>query len=130
MTRKPKACAVVQSKFHKSVNMSAAAIRKWAKDPRAKCASFESTRKRLPALAKLKSKPRDKWTDADCKYAQRVVNFNTRMQGNVNTHGCRTRNVTSLLNWGRKPPKCAMPPAGCSTRAPRTKAPKRGAGDK
>lgn len=130
MTKKPKACPVVQSKFHKSVNMSPNAIRKWAKDPRAKCASFESTRKRLPALAKLKAKSRDSWTAADCKYAQRVINFNTRMQGNVNTHGCRVRNVTSLLNWGRRPPRCKLPPQGCSTRAPRTVKPKRGPGDR
>lgn len=127
---KTKACPAVQAKFRKSVNMSPQAIRKWAKDPRAKCASFESTRKRLPALAKLKGKAAGSWTNADCKYAQRVINFNTRMQGNVNTHGCRVRNVTSLLNWGRKPPKCAMPPKGCSTRAPRTAKPKRGYGDK
>lgn len=127
---KPKACPAVQSAFRKSVNMSPAAIRKWAKDPRAKCASFESTRKRLPALAKLKAKKAGSWTNADCKYAQRVVNFNTRMQGNVNTHGCRVRNVTSLLNWGRKPPRCKLPPQGCSTRPPRTAKPKRGYGDK
>jgi hypothetical protein len=109
--------------------MSPGAIRKWAKDPRAKCASFESTRKRLPALAKLKAKTSG-WTDADCAYAKRVVNFNTRMQGNVNVHGCGVRNVTSLLNWGRKPPGCAMPPQGCSTRGPRVPPPKKGPGDR
>ncbi len=123
-----KACAVVRKEFQRSVNMSPAAIRAWAKDPRAKCASFESTRKRLPKLAALKAK-KGEWTEADCNYARRVVNFNTRMQGNVKTHGCRVRNVTSLLNWGRKPPGCKMPPPGCSTRKPRTAAPKRGAGD-
>lgn len=127
---KVRACPAVQSKFHKSVNMSPGAIRSWAKDPRAKCASFESTRKRLPALAKLKGKSRDSWTAADCAYAKRVVNFNTRMQGNVRVHGCGVRNVTSLLNWGRKPPGCKLPPKGCSTRKPRTAAPKRGAGDR
>lgn len=130
MPRKAKVCPTDQATFHRLVNMSPAAIRKWAKDPRAKCASFEQTRKRLPALAKLKSKSRDSWTEADCKYARRVNGFNARMQGNVNTHGCRTRNVTSLLNWGRKPPRCKMPPAGCSTRAPRAAKPKRGAGDR
>lgn len=127
---KSRACPRVQSEFHKGVNMSPGAIRKWAKDPRAKCASFESTRRRLPALAKLKAKSRGAWTEADCKYAKRVNSFNARMQGMVKTHGCTTRAVTSLLNWGRKPPGCKMPPQGCSTRKPRTKAPKRGAGDK
>lgn len=113
------ACPVVQKKFHKSVNMSPASIRAWARDPRAKCASFASTRSRLPKLAKLKAKSRNSWTAADCAYANRVINFNSRMQGNVKAHGCKVRNVTSLLNWGRKAPGCAMPPKGCSTRAPR-----------
>ena len=125
-----KACPTIVAAFHKSVNMSAAAIRKWAKDPRAKCASFESTRKRLPALAKLKSKKRSTWTEADCRYAQRVINFNTRMQGNVRVHGCGVRNVPSLLNWGRKPPGCPLPPKGCSTRGPKVPPPKKGPGDR
>jgi hypothetical protein len=113
-------CPVVQKKFHKLVNMSPASIRKWAKDPRAKCASFASTRSRLPKLAKLKGKSRSAWTSADCAYAQRVNSFNARMQGMVKVHGCTKRAVTSLLNWGRKPPGCGLPPKGCSTRAPRT----------
>ena len=112
-------CPAIRKKFNRSVNMSAASIRKWMKDPRAKCASFESTRRRLPALAKLKAK-KTGWTQKDCKYAQRVINFNTRMQGNVDTHGCRVRNVTSLLNWGRKPPGCAPPPKDCLRRPPRS----------
>ena len=110
--------------------MTPDAIREWARDPRAKCASFASTRKRLPALARLRANPGRIVTDkAACEYAQRVVDFNTRMQGNVDTHGCRVRNVTSLLNWGRKPPRCKLPPVGCSTRPPRTKPPRRGPGD-
>lgn len=115
----PSACPAIAKKFHASVNMGPAAIRRWARDPRARCASFVSTRARLPKLAALKAKPKSKWTSADCKYAQRVVNFNARMQGNVRAHGCKVRNVTSLLNWGRKPPGCTLPPKGCSTRKPR-----------
>ena len=108
-----------QARFHKLVNMSPAAIRRWARDPRAKCASFASTRSRLPKLAALKAKPRAKWTKADIAFAKRVISFNSRMQGNVKAHGCKVRNVTSLLNWGRKPPGCPLPPKGCSTRSPR-----------
>lgn len=115
----PKACPAVQSTFHRLVNMTPAAIRSWAKDPRAKCASFAETRKRLPKLAALKAKA-GVWSAADCAFAQRVVNFNTRMQGNVDKHGCRVRNVASLRNWGRQPPRCKLPPKGCSTRPPRT----------
>lgn len=116
----PSACPRDAATFHRLVNMSPGAIRKWAGDERAKCASFAATRKRLPALAKLKSKPRSAWTKADCAYARRVNSFNARMQGMVRKHGCTTRAVTSLLNWGRKPPGCKMPPKGCSTRPPGT----------
>ena len=118
------ACPVVQRKFQKSVNMTPSAIRAWARDPRAKCASFESTRKRLPALAKLKAR-KGAWTEADCKYAQRVINFNTRHQGALNIHGCTDREIVALRNWGRQPPKCPMPKHGCSTRPPAGKAPRR-----
>lgn len=117
----PKAppCPRDAATFHRLVNMSPQAIRKWSKDARAKCASFTSTRKRLPRLAALKGKQRSAWVASDCAYAKRVNSFNARMQGMVHQHGCTTRAVTSLLNWGRKPPGCKMPPAGCSTRPPR-----------
>jgi hypothetical protein len=49
-------CPADAAKFRKLVNMSAREIRAWAKDPRAKLASFESTRRRLPALADLAAK--------------------------------------------------------------------------
>lgn len=108
----------IQAAFHRSVNMSPAAIRRWAQDARAKCASFPATRVRLPRLAALKAKPRDAWTKGDYAYARRVVAFNTRMAGVVRVHGCATRAVVSLRNWGHMPP-CPMPPHGCSTRPPR-----------
>ena len=135
------ACPVVKREFRSgphSVNMSAAAIRKWAKDSRAGCGSFKETVDRLtktqfwkqmgittPSLASLKAKPQTKWTATDCVYAQRVNNFNRRMQGNVDAHGCGVRNVTSLLNGGRKPPGCAMPPDNCVRRPPRVQPKKR-----
>jgi len=102
----------VQRQFFKLVNMSPKAIRAWAKDGRSKCASFASTRARLPKLAALKSKPRSRWTAADFTYAARVVSFNSRMKGVVKKHGCTTRAVTSLLNWGHKA-ACPMPPKTC-----------------
>ena len=49
-------CPAIQNRFRRLVNMSPAEIRAWAKDPRAKLASFESTRRRLPALADLAAK--------------------------------------------------------------------------
>lgn len=92
----------------RSVNMSAAAIRAWSKDPRAKLASFEATRRRLPALAKLKSKPCSQWTEADERFAARVLSFNARMSGVVKKFGCTTKAVVSLRNWGHAT-KCALP---------------------
>lgn len=100
--------------FKRLVNMSPDAIRAWAKDPRSKCASFESTRKRLPALAALKSKPISSWTPRDCAFAKRVVAFNSRMDGARKKHGCTTKINVSLRNWGRAAPECPRVPAGCS----------------
>lgn len=111
--------AQIQATFHRLVNMSPSEIRRWAKDPRAKCASFQSTRDRLPKLATLKAKPRSAWTAADYKYAQRVNSFNARMMGTVAQYGCTTRAVVSLRNWGHQPPKCGIPKPGCSTHPPR-----------
>ena len=105
----PSACPVLQREFNRSVNMTAAQILAWSKDPRAKEASFTATLRRLPHLAKLKAK-KSAWNGGDCRYAQRVVNFNTRMSGMVKKWGCKRKAVISLRNWGRQPPKCAVPP--------------------
>lgn len=96
-------------RFHALANMRASEIRAWAKDPRSKLASWASTRSRLPALAKLKSKPVAQWTEADCKFAARVVSFNARMDGMRKEHGCTTKIDVSLRNWGRKAPGCKLP---------------------
>ena len=95
-------------RFKKSVNMSPASMRAWAKDPRARLASFGSTRARLPRVAALKSKPCGKWTAADEKLAARVISFNARMSGVVKKHGCTTKAVISLRNWGRST-RCPLP---------------------
>lgn len=107
MTKEQRAA---QARFHRSVNMTAAAIRAWTKDPRAKEASWAATLRRLPALAALKAKPRTRWTLRDFTYARRVVAFNDRMSGAVRVHGCTRKAVISLRNWGRQPPRCRIPP--------------------
>lgn len=122
------ACPRDAARFRQLVNMSPEAIRSWAKDPRSKCASFESTRRRLPALATLKAKPSSAWTEDDCRYARRVISFNARHLGQMQRFGCTTRETVALLNWGHKP-RCPMPPASCSTRAPAGPKPRKGAGD-
>lgn len=125
----PNACPALQTRFHQLVNMTAGEIRSWARDPRAKCASFEQTRKRLPALAALKAKSSSSWTPADCKYAQRVVSFNSRHLGQMKRFGCTPRETVALRNWGHAP-KCPLPSSSCSTRPPKGPAPRRGPGDR
>lgn len=93
------ACPAVKRRFHQLVNMSPDAIRRWSKDPRAKCASYPETRARLPMLAKLKAKAGE-WNEADCKYAQRVVSFNSRHIGQMKRFGCTVRADRALKNWG------------------------------
>jgi hypothetical protein len=122
------ACPVDQRKFHRLVNMSSGEIRAWSRDPRSRCASFEQTRKRLPALAALKAKKAD-WTEADCRYARRVNSFNARHLGQMKRFGCTLRETVALMNWGHKP-KCRLPPEGCSTRPPAGRPPRKGPGDR
>lgn len=123
------ACILDMVNFHRLVNMSPREIRSWARDPRAKCASFEQTRRRLPALARLKEKHRASWTEKDCQYARRVNSFNARHIGQMKRFGCTVRETVALRNWGHMP-RCPMPPKGCSTRSPAGKAPRKGPGDK
>lgn len=99
----------IYRRFHESVNMSPAAIRAWARDDRAKEASFSATRRRLPALAALKAKPKSAWTAKDEAFAKRVLSFNARMSGMVKQYGCTRKAVISLRNWGRQPPSCPVP---------------------
>lgn len=101
-------CPRTRRDFHASVNMSPAEIRAWAKDPRSREASWESTRRRLPQLAVLKAK-QGAWSESDCRYAQRVLNFNGRMGGMVRKWGCTLKLVVALRNWGRQPPGCPEP---------------------
>lgn len=109
--------ATIARRFNTSVNMTPAAIRAWAKSPQAKCASFASTRARLPALAELKAKPASKWTAKDVAFAKRVLSFNARMSGVVKKHGCTPKAVVSLRNWGRKVPGCRAP-VSCRVKRP------------
>lgn len=102
-------CPVDAKKFRSGVNMTPAQIRAWARDPRAKEASFAATRARLPALASLRAKNPAKWTEDDCRFARRVNSFNARMQGVVDKFGCTRKAVLALRNWARQPPRCAVP---------------------
>lgn len=107
----PRACPDVQAAFRRAVNMSPDAIRAWARDPRARLASYESTRRRLPGLADLRAKPASSWTGADCSRAQRVVSFVARHTGQMARFGCTPRETVALRNWGHAP-RCPLPPRG------------------
>lgn len=96
-------------KFRRSVNMTPAQIRAWAKNPSAKLYSYASTRARLPALARLRGKNPKQWTETDCAFAARVVNFNARMSGAMKRDGCTPGYAVSLRNWGRAPRSCKPP---------------------
>jgi hypothetical protein len=122
-------CPVDAAKFYRLVNMTPASIRAWAKDPRSKCASFEQTRRRLPALATLKAKSRDAWTAADCQYARRVNSFNARHLGQMKQFGCTLRATVALKNWGHDP-GCKIPVGVKCRHTPKGPAPRRGPGDK
>lgn len=97
--------------FKRLVNMSPAEIRSWARNPAAKRASFEATRRRLPALAALRAKvARGAALSArECAFARRVNNFNTRMGGMRRQWGCTDKIVVSLRNWGHQPKGCPVP---------------------
>lgn len=90
------------AEFRRAVTMTPAEIRAWARNPEAKIASFESTRRRLPGLAALKAKNPTQWTASDCRRAGRVVAFVKRFQGMARTHGCTTKIRVALRNWGAR----------------------------
>jgi hypothetical protein len=97
--------------FKRLTNMTPAQIRAWARSPAAKRASFEATRRRLPALADLAAKVRagEPLSAKDCAYAQRVNSFNSRMLGMQQKWGCTDKLVVALRNWGHQPKGCKVP---------------------
>ena len=97
--------------FKRLTNMTPAQIRAWAKHPASRRASFPATRARLPALANLTAKIRrgGALTARECRYAQRVNNFNPRMSGMRRQWGCTEKIVISLRNWGHHPAGCPIP---------------------
>lgn len=99
---------VIVRAFKRSVNMTPAEIRAWAKDPRAKCASYASTRARLPKLAALRAKASrgGTFTASEIAYMRKVVAFNAR-HGAQAAVRCTPRRAVALRNWGRK--TCPLP---------------------
>lgn len=105
--------ADVARDFHRLVNMSAAEIRRWARDPRSLDASFDSTLRELPLLAKMKETPVESWTDAMWNKARRAVSFIKRHEAQMAAQGRKYgtalhathKRIVALRNWGRKTPR-------------------------
>lgn len=102
--------------FRQNVNMSPSQIEKWMKDPRAKEASYERTRRELKLIAKMKRTPKSNWTDAMRDKASRLNAFvaRHRAQGEQQASGgerfhCTRKRVIALRNWGHQPPECGVP---------------------
>jgi hypothetical protein len=118
-------CPVIRKEFQRLTNMSAAEIRSWAKDDRAKCFSQKATRRRLtqpsiyrghrvPSLANLRKRAfTGAWSEEDCWYGNIVNGFNKRFLKMKQKHGCTDGIVVALRNWGHQPKSCAVPTKKC-----------------
>lgn len=102
--------------FKNNVNMSAPQIESWMKDPRAKEASYDKTRRELKLIAEMKRTPKSEWTPAMWKKAKRLNAFvaRHRAQGKQQASGgkrfhCTRKRVIALRNWGHQPSECGVP---------------------
>lgn len=103
----------VYARYHANVNMTHSEMQKWAEDPRSNYASL--SREPITRNLRLLGKPKDEWTPADVRGANRTISFNSRMRGTLRdrTKGMGTEvrgsglsKVTiSLLNWAWNPYK-------------------------
>jgi hypothetical protein len=103
--------------FNRTVNMTAAQIRKWHKSPLSKLASLPHIRAELPLLADAKETKPSRWTPKMRNKARRAVAFVKRHEAQMRAQGRRYRTgrlhvtdkrVVALLNWGRLTPGVAL----------------------
>lgn len=99
----------VYSKYHATVNMSYSSLKKWAENPCSRAASL--SRAPIARNLRLLSKPKDKWTMADVRSANRTISFVSRMKGaeqgepvkGPNGKACPSKRDISLKNWAYSP---------------------------
>lgn len=103
--------AALYREFKRVINMTAAEIERWRKDPRHRDASLPHIRAELPLLAKMKRTPMTQWTPKMWNKAMRSINFVKRHEAQMKAQGKRFgtgsrhltyKRVVALMNWGRK----------------------------
>ena len=107
------------AKWKSLVNMSYGEIKKFYDSKEGKEAGLSSSeankqgissgRESARMLMKMKTTPKDKWTDEMWKWANKQISFISRMSGMqgelYDEKGNKTRKHTSLLIWGHNPKK-------------------------
>lgn len=97
--------------FQRIINMTAAEIDRWRKDPRHRDASLPHIRAELPLLAEMKRTPMSQWSPEMFDKALRAINFVKRHEAQMRAQGKRYgtgsmhityKRVVALQNWGRK----------------------------
>lgn len=100
----------VYADWEDSVNMTAAQLRRWARNPCAQEASLDTQSVIERNLALLET-PKAEWTEEHMSAARRTISFTSRMMGVYDetddpmdgAHGCPADVTASLLNWARRP---------------------------
>ena len=99
--------------FRRTINMSAAEIERWRRNPQHRDASLPHIRAELPLLAQMKRTPVSKWTPRMWNKAMRAVNFVKRHEAQMKVQAKRYgtgrlhatyKRIIGLPNWGRKTP--------------------------
>lgn len=100
----------VYSEWKDHVNMSAAELQKWSKNPCSRQAS-QDPEAVIKRNLRLLEKDKEDWTENDVKDAKRTISFISRMSDEAmrpdspreGPHGCPSKWAISLLNWVYNP---------------------------
>lgn len=105
--------ASLEREFRRTINMSAAQIRRFHRGPYSKLASLPHIRAELPLLASIVETPSKRWTPRMWDKARRAVAFVKRHEAQMRAQGKRYGSgrlhvtgprVVALMNWGRMTP--------------------------
>lgn len=92
------------SKYHSMVNMSPSELRKWSEN---ECSGKAGLSKApITRNIRLLETPKEKWTEATAKSANRTISYLSRsggIKGGNKVEGCgMTKNSLARKNWGKK----------------------------
>jgi hypothetical protein len=116
-SRQSESDAALARRFGRTINMSAAQIRRWHADPRSKLASFAHIRAELPLLARMKETAPSRWTPTMWNKARRALAFVERHEAQMQAQGMRygtgrlhvtPKRIIALMNWGRVTPGVSL----------------------